>query len=254
MPLITPTPARTRGRLALAACLLVAAAAPAQRAEAESVESGGVDDAIGCESVACIDDQTFVLGTLPFAPVTGGVHVDQGGPTLSFNLSVSSVSLVETVPGTEDNGVAEVEFTDLNYVATNLTLTEGSPGSGSFSIDFDQTASLDGDQTQRNDGGAAVNGTPAAFTANDVQVTGNCLFSDPESASCSFTFGTHGFGLSVGDPTPAPRFFGHTMSLVVCVSGCGVPVPAMGPAGRAALIALLLTLAHVVRLRPQRRA
>ena len=152
MPLITPTPARARGRLALAACLLVAAAAPVQRAEAESVESGGVDDAIGCESVACIDDQTFVLGTLPFAPVAGSVDVDQGGPTptLSFDLSVSSVSLVVPVPGTEDNGVAEVEFTDLNYVATNLTLTEGSPGS--FSIDFDQTASLDGDQTQRDDG------------------------------------------------------------------------------------------------------
>ena len=192
--------------------LLFATAVAVQRAEANPIESGGIDSAAGCTTEGCIGTQTFELGTLPFAPVFGTVEVDPIGLTLSLDLSVVGVSL-DTISGNEDNGVAEVEFTDVEYLATDLTVTEGTPGS--FTIDFGQDASIDGDETQWNDVSVAVNGTPAPFSDSDVSVTGNCFFITPGNASCSFTFGTLGFEMMVGDPTPAPRHFEHTMSLVL---------------------------------------
>jgi len=184
------------------------------RADLYYVQQGGVDDAAACTTPACTT-QTFDLAGP--AEVFGTLELDTAvfPPTLSFDLTLwnTPVSLLETVVGTEDNGVAEIELSDAAYSAADLPATEMLPGS--FSIDFGATATLDGDQTQWNDADLSVNGTPAFFSDSDVQVTGSCLVVAPGDASCSLTFGTGGFELDVGDPLPAPRNLRQTMNLVL---------------------------------------
>jgi hypothetical protein len=218
------------GAALLASLLLAFAAAPECRADLLSVDDGGIDDAVGCTTADCIGTQTFGLAAA--APVSGTVEIDPIGLTIDFDLDVIAVSLLETVAGTEDNGVAEVEFTDVNYFAAGLPITEGIPNS--FSIDFDSKALIEGDQTQWNDADVAVNGTPALFTRTEVLVTGNCFLPDPSNATCSFSFGTPGFALDVGDPSPATRHFRHTMSLVLLPEPKGLTMLASG------VLALLL--------------
>jgi len=203
--------------VAAAACSALLApviGAPPCRADLFYVQVGGVDDAVGCTTPACTT-QTFDLAGP--AEVFGTLEIDTAvvPPTLSFDLTLwnTPVGLLETVAGTEDNGVEEIEFSDVMYSAADLPATEMLPGS--FSIDFGAAATLDGDQTQWNDAAVAVNGTPAFFSDSDVQVTGSCLVVAPGDASCSLTFGTGGFQLDVGDPVPAPRSLRHTMNLVL---------------------------------------
>jgi len=180
------------------------------------VQDGGVDDAAACTAPDCTT-QTFDLDGP--AEVFGTLELDTTTipPTLGFDLTLwnTPVTLVETVAGTEDNGVATIDFSDVAYSAAGLPVTEMIPGSGTFSIDFGATASVDGDQAQWDDEDLAVNGTPASFGEPSAQVTGSCLVVAPGDASCSLTFGTDGFALSVGDPTPEPRSLRHTMNLVL---------------------------------------
>jgi hypothetical protein len=178
------------------------------------VQQGGVNEAVGCTAPACTT-QTFDLAGA--AEVFGTLEIDTAvfPPTLSFDLTLwhTPLQLLETVAGTEDNGVAEIEFSDVAYSAQDLPATE--MFAGSFSIDFGATATVDGDQTQWNDADFSVNGTPAFFADPDVQVTGSCLVVAPGDASCSLSFGTGAFQLDVGDPVPAPRSFRHTLNLVL---------------------------------------
>jgi hypothetical protein len=193
------------------------------------VTDGGVDAAVGCSSESCIGSQTFDIAGGPFAPVLGRLWLDPVGLTLSFDLWGESLLLAETVPGTEDNGVAEIEFADVVYAATDLPVSEGP--AGSFSIDFDSVASLDGIQTEWDDAGVPVNTTPAEFVADPVLVTGNCFFVDPNNASCSLTFGTDGFALDVGDPLPQTRYFRHTMNLITVPEPGEIPLLVTAVAG-----------------------
>jgi len=198
----------------LACAALWLGAAGSARADVFYVQQGGVDDAIGCTTPEC---SVETLSLADFSEVFGQLVIDTGSipPTMSFALTLwnDPVSLLETVAGTEDNGVAELELADVTYEASALPLTE--VAAGSFSIDFGASATLEGDQTQWSDASAAVNGTPAAFSDGDVLVTGGCLVVAPGSASCSLTFGTGGFELLVGDPSPAPRSLSQTMNLVL---------------------------------------
>jgi hypothetical protein len=191
------------------------------------VDDGGIDDAVGCTTPDCIASETF--GLEAFAAVTGTVDIDSVGLTIDIDLDVAAVSLTETVIGTEDNGVAEVEFTTTNYFATGVAISEGVPNS--YSIDFPSEALVEGDQTQWNDVNIAVNSTPALFTRTQASITGNCFVVDPSNATCSFSFGTTGFSLDVGDPTPAPRHFRHTMSLVLIPEPEGWTMLASGTVG-----------------------
>jgi hypothetical protein len=192
------------------------------RADLFYVQEGGVDDAVGCPIPACA---TATLELAEAAEVFGTLEIDTtvSPPTLSFDLTLwnTPVKLVESVAGTEDNGVAELEMSDVAYFAAELPATESFPDT--FSLDFGATASVDGDQTQWSDAAAPVNGTPAFFSASDAQVTGSCLVLAPGNASCSLSFGTNGFLLDVGDPVPAPRSLRHTLNLVL------LPEPAEGP-------------------------
>ena len=217
--------------LATAGCAL--ALSFGARADTFYVQEGGVDDAVGCTDPGC-GSQTFALDA--FAEVFGRIDIDPGAvpPTLSLDLELwfDPVGLIEVVPGTEDNGVAAIDFTGVTYTAVDLPVTESMPGSGSFSIDFGATATLEGDQAQRDDAGFAVNGTPAFFSDSDVLVTGGCVIVAPGNASCSLSFGTPDFELAVGDPVPAPRSLRHTLGLVL------LPEPSEGwllAAGLAAL-------------------
>ena len=188
--------------------------APPCRADLFYVQEGGVEGAVGCTTPACTTQTLDLAGP---AEVFGTLEIDTAvfPPTLSFDLTLwnTPVSLLETVAGTEDNGVAEIELSDVLYSAAGLPATEMLPGT--FSIDFGATATLDGDQTQWDDANFSVNGTPAFFSDSDVQVTGSCLVVAPGDASCSLSFGTGGFQLDVGDPVPAPRSLRHTMNLVL---------------------------------------
>ena len=224
--------------------LLLATSRPAG-AEILVVGDGGINDAAGCTTEDCIGTQTFALGAA--APVSGTIELDTSTPSMSFDLSVLSVRLLETVMGTEDNGVAEVEFSDTTYAASDLTVTEGPPGS--FTISFPSTAMISGDQTQRNDVGGAVNGTPASFDEPTALVTGNCFFVAPDEASCSLTFGTTDFTLSVGDPTPEGRYFRHTMNLIARRQ----LVPALSPLQLGSVVVVLL-LTGRSRLRRRTRS
>lgn len=226
--------------------LLVLASAPASHAVLLVVDGGGIDGAVGCSTAGCIGTETFELGAP--ALVSGSIEIDPIGLTIGFDLHVTAVSLTESVAGTEDNGVAEVEFTEVDYSATGLPITEGIPNS--FSIGFGSKALIEGAQTQWNDVHVAVNGTPAMFTQTEALITGNCLLVDPTNAVCSFSFGTAGFALDVGDPTPAPRHFRHTMSLVA-LDPPSTPVPAMG-AGGIALLSVLLFVGAIFVLRSRR--
>lgn len=198
--------------LGTALALLLLAPAPAA-ADVLYVQDGGVDVGVGCQTESCIGSQTFDMGGQPFSPVFGTVDIDPVGLTMDFDLWMQALSLFETVSGSEDNGVAEVEFTDVTYEGTGILVSESPPGS--FSIDFGEEAAVFGDQTQWNDADVAVNSTPAFFDADPVLVTGNCFFVDAANASCSLTFGTTGFSLLVGEPTPQLRYFRHSMSLVL---------------------------------------
>ena len=199
-------------RLACAALWL--GAAGSARADVFYVQQGGVDDAFGCTTPECTVE-TLVLAAS--SEVFGQLEIDTSTlpPTLSFALTLwnDPVSLLETVAGTEDNGVAELAFTDVTYTASGLALSE--VATGSFSIDFGANATLEGDQTQFSDASTPVNGTPAFFSDGDVLVTGGCLVVAPGNASCTLSFGTAGFALSVGDPVPEPRSLSHTMNLVL---------------------------------------
>lgn len=46
-------------------------------------------------------------------------------------------------------------------------------------------------------------------------MSGGCDVPFPGGASCSLTFGTGGFELSIGDPAPEPRSLRHVMNLVL---------------------------------------
>ena len=208
-----PRSRKTLTLLAAAVCAL--ALSLGARADTFYVQEGGVDDAVGCTDPGC-GSQTFALDA--FAEVFGRIDIDPGAvpPTLSLDLELwfDPVSLIEVVPGTEDNGVAAIDFTGVTYTAVDLPVTESAPGSGSYSIDFGAAATVEGDQTQWNDLGLPVNATPAPFSDPDVLVTGNCLVVAP-AASCSLSFGASGFELEVGDPAPEPRSIRHTLGLVL---------------------------------------
>ena len=200
-----------RAALAAALALLAGGSSPA-RADVFYVQEGGVEDALVCTAPGCAVP-TFVLGAP--AEVFGQVVIDPGAPpTLGLELELwfDPVSLLEDVAGTEDNGVAAIDFENLTYAASGLPATEVLPGS--YSIDFGAEATVEGDQTQWNDLGFPVNATPASFSDPDVLVTGSCLVVE-EAASCSLSFGAADFELAVGDPTPAPRSIRHTLNLVL---------------------------------------
>lgn len=237
---------RIRSVAGAAAILGMLALPVSARALSLTVSDGGVDVAEACSTLTCASStggstQTFALDTLPFAPVSGTITLDTSTLELSFDLDAAAVSLAETVAESEDNGVATIDLTNVSF-ATSGPLSVFQSGS-QLVIAGGQTASLSGTQTQLDDLGSAVNGTPAAFSAPDARVTGSCLMVDAATASCGFTFGTSGLALDVGDPdaglSPQTRWMRHTLNVVavpepgsLALLGLGVAALAASSAGR----------------------
>lgn len=195
----------------LAAALLFGAPTGAS-ATTYNVTDGVVDLAIGCPDL-CLFGNTFDLAS---AGAVGGT-IDIGGGTLDLALTATFVNLSEVVGGTEDNGVAEVIFSDLSYSADDLVITPA--GGGTFTVSGEATVS--GKQQQLDDTATPVNGTnpPADFEANDVIVTGTCS-PDGSDYLCGFSFGPLNFNFPVGDPPGIPafdRYFQHNLDEVAAV-------------------------------------
>lgn len=181
---------------ALAAALLCAT--PAQ---ALSISGGGFDQALGCSAVSCGATQTLELNPMqPVANASGTIELDTMALTLSFQMSIASLSLTP-VGGGMDNGVAEVLFINTVYQGVGLSLLDVG---GSFIIAPAQTATVSGIQSQDS--------VPSGFTAPAARVNGSCA----ESGSglvCGLSFGQADFSFDVGTPSPAARYFQHTANV-----------------------------------------
>jgi hypothetical protein len=199
------------GALTIAASALLLGLS--QDAQAFSVSGGGIDQAVGCSTVACGSSQTLTFDTSsgPVAAAAGTIDVDTGALSLSFQLSVLDLSL--SALGGSDNGVTRVTFVDTVYQANALSLLFAG---GSYIIGPGQTASITGTQAQL-DGATPVNGTPDAFFAASARVTGSCAFVGA-GLHCGLAFGQSNFSFDVGNPDesadPQARYFRHTANLV----------------------------------------
>ncbi len=174
----------------------------ANSAQALTISSGGVAQALGCSSVSCGATQTLELNpATPLAPATGTIDLDPGLLTLTFDIEIVSLSL--TGIGGPDNGVSEVLFLNIDYVGVASLFDLGG---GSFIIGPAQTASVSGDQSQ--DGGATSN----PFAAPNARVNGQCLVVGA-GLVCGISFGQANFSFDVGSPPDNTRHFQHTTNI-----------------------------------------
>jgi len=207
--------------------LLLAALVPMAAQSAPvgyTVNSGGIVDATGCVSLACPLAADVTLDDAPGTKsMTGSITLDAVANTLSFSLTLGAVTLIETVlASTEDNGVAQVTFSNATYTATNVAVINAAP-----TFIFNGTGTITGTITHLDDASAAVNGTPSGFVLNNVALSGTCTDLGGGSLSCAPNFGRSGFVLGVGDPDggkPAlDRYFRHS-AMVTAI----VPEPSVG--------------------------
>ncbi len=173
----------------------------ATSAQSLTISSGGVNQALGCSSVACGATQTLELNpATPLAPATGTIDLDPGLLTLTFDIEIVSLSL--TGIGGPDNGVSEVLFLNTNYVGVASLIDVGG---GSFIIGPAQTASVSVDQSQ--------DGAPSSpFAAPNARVNGQCLVVGA-GLVCGISFGQANFSFDVGSPPDNTRHFQHTANI-----------------------------------------
>lgn len=174
-------------------------------AQAMSITGGGIDQALGCSSLACGSTQTLGIGT-PLAPATGTLELDTGALTLSFQMNVAALPMAPLGP--DDNGVYELSFINTVYHAVALSVLDLG---GSYLIGPAQTASVTGIQSQM---GPLVP-PPSGFAALSAQVNGSC-FTSGGDLSCDLSFGQTNFSFDIGTPGET-RYFQHTANVVAAV-------------------------------------
>lgn len=191
---------------ALVWATMVALAPPAV-ADGFTLASGSVfDTARGCSSVSC-GTGTETLSLQAPGAASGTIALDTTAMTIEFVITAIAVTLEAAG---DDNGVAEMDFTDTTYSANNLFLLP--LGGGLYAIGPNQKASVAGDQTQRDSGGSAL-GSSGGFASPNAGVTGLCEMG-ADDVVCGLSFGQSGFEVMVGDAVQETRYFQHRVDLV----------------------------------------
>lgn len=165
---------------------------PASASATPVVAGSFLDGVHGCTTANCAAGTDVFVIPLPGGGVSGSITLNTGTNMLDFNLSVVFANFDENVAGTEFNGVADVEFSTMNYVGTGIALIPTLPNQYSFF----GVATVTGTQTQRDDVGTIVNGGAINQTPN---ITGSCDASAAPSITCGIFFGPTNFAFDVGD-------------------------------------------------------
>jgi hypothetical protein len=196
---------------ALALLLLAVGAAQATPLPVVSASLGGGQ---GCPTASCTSP------TLSWNSSSGGgsgsVDLDTGALTLTFSITLSSSTFLPS-SGPNDNGVTQLDFTNVTYSGTATVM---GLGGGLYWI-TGGTASVAGTQTPSGAGSAG------AFSASDSLLSGSCTDS-AGSVSCGIIFSTENdFNFLVNGET---RHFTHTLNvsapepLTGLLLGCGLAV------------------------------
>jgi hypothetical protein len=210
------------GALALSFAPLAANAAPV----VYSLADGGLDGAHICSGTSastCPSTKTFNYAPPAGPPnaydaATGTITLDSTAGTVAFNMNVASSTFLSIAAS--DNGVDEIEFTNVTYAAT-LTGATFTPVAGDTVISWGaQTPgggnSVSGTYEQLLLGGN-VNG-PDAFVVGARVNAGTCTLTAAGHLTCGFIFGPGGtpqFTLDVGpDATPVTRRVVHSLNVV----------------------------------------
>jgi hypothetical protein len=173
---------------------LSAAAAQATPLPVVSASLGGGQ---GCPTASCTSP------TLSWSSSSGGgsgsVDLDTGALTLTFSITLSSSTFLPT-SGPSDNGVTQLDFTDVTY-SGSATLMD--LGGGLYWI-TGGSASVAGTQTPTGAGSAG------AFSASESLLSGSCT-DIAGSVSCGIIFSTENdFNFLVNGET---RYFTHTLNV-----------------------------------------
>jgi hypothetical protein len=209
--------------LSLAAAIAFAPLAAHATPVVYTVAGQGLDGAVACNTLtgACPNagstNVTFQYAApgAGFDAATGTVTFDQSAGTVTLSIDVASATFLSVA--SNDNGVDEVDFTNLHYGATitgaTFTPSGGStvvswtaqtPGSTSVSGTYEQLLS-----------GSNVNG-PDPFGLIARISAGSCVIASSSAAVCGFVFGPGGFTLPVGpDASPQDRRWVHTLNVTL---------------------------------------
>jgi len=200
---------------ALLSGLLVAGAASASPVT-YFLDGGGLVDASGCTSAACpgIADITFDNVGGPFA-MGGSVTLDDVALTLSLDLTLAALPMLEIVVGSDnDNGVESLDFASITYSAAGIPVIPAGPV---FILNpLGPPVTFEAMLTQLAPGGGVVSG-PTAISLGAVSVSGTCTVAG-DSINCLPVFGRTGFEIGIGAPASAvSRFFKHDANFTATV-------------------------------------
>ena len=230
-----------RGFLAIGVVLiapLVARASPV----VYSIANGGLDGAHMCTSTIalnCLSTKTFqydppAAPPNAFDPASGTITLDSTAGTVSFSIDVASATFLDTAG--PDNGVDEIEFTNLQYTGTlaGVTFTPSGPDTliAWAAQNSPTSPTVTGNYEQLLSGGN-VNG-PDAFSKVARVNAGQCVLTAAGYLTCGFILGPGGgpFRLNVGpDATPQSRGVVHSLNVVAVPEPGTAILMALGVAG-----------------------
>jgi hypothetical protein len=171
---------------------LTLAAGPAHALSVSLASLGGGQ---GCTDAACTDPTL----TWTLSSGNGSGTLDLTGTTLTFSITLPGAAF--TAIGGNDNGVTQLDFTNVTY-AGSANLTDY--GGGFFAIDSG-SASVSGTQTPTGAGAAG------AFSALDALLAGSCIDVGAGTLDCGIIFGAdNDFDFAVNGET---RYFTHTLNV-----------------------------------------
>jgi hypothetical protein len=222
--------------LAIGAVLVAPLAASASPV-VYSITTNGLDGGYICTGTTaanCGTTKTFQYEPpVPYGldPATGTITLDSSAGTVAFSIDVASATFLDTAGA--DNGVDEIEFTDLHYAGTLTGATFAPFGSDTLiSWAAQNTPTVSGDYEQLLSGGN-VNG-PDAFSKTARMSAGQCVLTAAGYLTCGFTLGPGGgpFALNVGaDGDEETRRVVHTLNVVAVPEPGTAILLALGVAG-----------------------